>query len=643
MKPTILNERYRLGELIGVGGMATVYRGSDLLLQRDVAIKFLREPYSGDPAFRERFLEEARAAAKLEHPNVVHIYDVGADEQDRPYIVMELVEGEDLKALIRASAPLSVPQAIDLVEQICDGVGHAHRAGLVHCDLKPQNILVTPEGQVKVADFGIARAFAVEQDVEEEREQVVWGSPHYISPEQVSGESPTPASDVYSIGIILYELLTGVPPFHDPDPAILAVKHLREDPPSPSTINPRVPGGLEWIVRKVLSKDPSARYRNADQFKMALEEYRRQGEEMTIPQTVAPSEPQDPTVTPPPPSRVSVKSSPSASSSSSKEVDWTLWILFAVASLLVLGLIPLWTIVYRMYNTPLPTHGLLIDTNTPTVAPETRMVSVPNLVGLSFNDARQLAVENHLLLEKLGEQESDTARPGAVLEQTPGSGSRVAISTTISVIVATGRAFVLPDVTGYDLDVVQEGLESEGALLHIEKVWSTEREGIVLKQEPEAGTELRAGDSVTLTVSGGTNQPIPLHVNLNDQVILEDARISRLTFRPGDSVPVTLRWHCLKPFDHSYKVFVHLLTSDLHLVTQQDIEPLNGLHPTNQWQAGEIINDPHQVILPSNTPAGTYQIRVGLYDDQGRLPVKDAGDAQVLDNTILITTITVQP
>ncbi len=301
MKPTILNERYRLGELIGVGGMATVYRGEDLLLQRAVAIKFLREPYSSAPAFRERFLEEARAAAKLEHPNVVHIYDVGEDEQSRPYIVMELVLGEDLKALIRSSAPLPVPQALDLAEQICAGVGHAHRAGIVHCDLKPQNILVTPEGQVKVADFGIARAFSVDQESEDEKEQVVWGSPHYISPEQVSGEQPTPASDVYSIGVILYELLTGVPPFHDPDPAVLAVKHLREEPPALSEVNPRVPPGLELIVRHVLAKLPSSRYRNADQFKIALEEYRRQGEELTVPQPVPTAELIGAPVAPPPP------------------------------------------------------------------------------------------------------------------------------------------------------------------------------------------------------------------------------------------------------------------------------------------------------------------------------------------------------
>ncbi|HHE71458.1 MAG TPA: serine/threonine protein kinase, partial [Chloroflexi bacterium] len=224
MKPTILNDRYRLTELIGAGGMATVYHGEDLLLERPVAVKFLREPYASDPEARQRFLHEARAAAKLDHPNVVHIYDVGVAAGGQPYIVMELVRGEDLKSLIRREAPLTVPHALALIRQVCAGVGEAHRAGIVHCDLKPQNILVNENGQVKVTDFGIARAARAEEEGDAHVE-VVWGSPHYLSPEQARGEHPTPASDVYSIGIVLYEMLAGVPPFHDPDPAVLALKH----------------------------------------------------------------------------------------------------------------------------------------------------------------------------------------------------------------------------------------------------------------------------------------------------------------------------------------------------------------------------------------------------------------------------------
>ncbi|MGC9523203.1 MAG: protein kinase domain-containing protein, partial [Anaerolineae bacterium] len=215
MKPIVLNDRYRLTELIGAGGMATVYHGEDLLLERSVAVKFLREPYASDPEARERFLHEARAAGRLDHPNIVHVYDVGQDQDRRPYIVMELVPGEDLKTLIRRDAPLPVSEALRIAREICAGVGQAHKQGTIHCDLKPQNILVTDDGQVKVTDFGIARA-ARQDEIELEPLEVVWGSPHYLSPEQARGRKPTPASDVYSIGVMLYEMLTGVPPFHDP-------------------------------------------------------------------------------------------------------------------------------------------------------------------------------------------------------------------------------------------------------------------------------------------------------------------------------------------------------------------------------------------------------------------------------------------
>jgi len=190
METFVLNQRYqfRAADLVGMGGMATVYRARDLYLDRLVAVKILREPYASDGAFRQRFLDEARAAARLDHPNVVRIYDVGIDGR-RPYIVLELVEGEDLRALIDRMRPVPIPLALNLTQQICAGVGQAHRLGLVHCDLKPQNILITRAGQVKVADFGIARAIQNGTAASATPENVVWGSPHYIAPERVAGQA----------------------------------------------------------------------------------------------------------------------------------------------------------------------------------------------------------------------------------------------------------------------------------------------------------------------------------------------------------------------------------------------------------------------------------------------------------------------
>lgn len=649
MKPTILNQRYRLVELIGAGGMATVFRGEDLLLERTVAVKFLREPFASDPAFRERFLGEARAAARLDHPNIVRIYDVGEDEGHHPYIVMEIVEGEDLKTAIRRDGPLSVSQALDLTRQICAGVGLAHRAGIVHCDLKPQNILVTYEGQAKVADFGIARAFQSEKRVpQEEPEDVVWGSPHYIAPEQAMGKQPTPATDVYSIGVMLYEMLTGVPPFHDPDPTALALKHVREEPVSLRSLNPRVPPGLEQLVRRALSKDPSARYRNADQLGMAVGAYVQQGAEQTQAQAAVTTGDTDPLHTPPPTVRA-----PAAEPESTQPVsvpngpDFKLWALIGIAAIAVIGLIPLWIFVYKAYMQPVAVPTVSITPPTATVAANAEIVSVPNLIGLSAPDAQRRLEDLGLHLEILGEQESTDARPGAVLEQTPTSGNRVAVDTTVSVVLAKGRTLILPNVVGFNLNdqsvKVQAGLEADGLLVSIDQIWSTEPSGVILKQMPDAGTEVRAGNTITLTVSGGTNLPIPLQVNLNNQVMLEDARVSQLAYRPGDTIGLTFRWQALETIPASYKVFIHVLTLDYSAaVAQRDIEPMNGLRPTNSWTPGEIINDPHQVLIPQNTPAGTYQIRAGLYNSEGRMPVVDAGQTQVIDDTIFIVTIQVQ-
>lgn len=651
MKPTILNQRYRLVELVGAGGMATVYRGEDLLLERTVAVKFLREPFASDPIFRERFLGEARAAARLDHANIVRIYDVGQDEGNHPYIVMEIVEGEDLKTLIRRNGPLPVTQTLDLTRQICAGVGHAHRVGIIHCDIKPQNILVTREGQIKVADFGIARAFQNEdRATQEEPEDVVWGSPHYISPEQARGDIPTPATDVYSTGVIMYEMLTGVPPFHDPDPTVLAMKHLRDEPVPVTSLNPRVPPGLEQLVRRALSKDAANRYQNADQLGIAINGYMQQGQSFTRPQAPLSPVVAAPRQTPPPPTAV-----PAETVSHTQPVatvregsDFTLWALLGIAAIAVIGLIPLWIFVYQTYTQTVPVPITGVATITPTLVADEEIVSVPNLTGLSAPDAQRLVEGLGLRIEVLGEQESTDARPGAILEQTPSPGTRVAVDTTVSIVLAAGRPLVLQDVVGYSLNdsnaQIRAGLEADGLLIYVEEIWSTEPGGIILKQTPLAGTEVRAGSTITLTVSGGTNLPIPLGVNLNNQIVLENARVSQSSYHPGDSVAVTLRWRSTQVNEQSYKVFIHLLTLDMGtLIAQRDIEPMNGLRPTNTWTPGEIINDPHQVLLPQNTPAGTYQIRVGLYASEGRMPVVDPGQAQVIDSTIFITTIEVRP
>jgi serine/threonine protein kinase len=269
----ILNNRYRLEETIGSGGMAMVFRARDLTLERDVAIKLLRENYSKDKDFKERFRQEARAAANLSHPNIVTVHDFGYDAGSL-YIVMEYVPGTDLKKIVQHKGRLIIDNAVDLIIQACAGIGYAHRAGLIHCDVKPQNLIITPENKLKVTDFGIARALATIQP--EEKSEVVWGSPQYFSPEQASGYPPLPASDVYSLGIVFFEMITGRLPFQANSADELARMHREDPPPSLKKYNLTISPMLEQVILKVLSKEPSNRYRTADQLGRVLLTYRRQ-------------------------------------------------------------------------------------------------------------------------------------------------------------------------------------------------------------------------------------------------------------------------------------------------------------------------------------------------------------------------------
>ncbi|MDK3161660.1 protein kinase [Kamptonema cortianum] len=311
MSEQILNGRYRLVAQQGSGGMAVIYRADDLALGRTVAIKILRPNLTSDPAFIARFRNEARSIANLMHPNIVTVHDVGNDGATH-YIVMEFVEGLDLKKVIKSEGALTIERALRVAIQICAGIGFAHRAGIVHADVKPQNILITRDDTVKVTDFGIAQAFTDAQPGE--RQQVVWGSPHYFAPEQARGEKPTPASDVYSIGIVLFELLSGRLPYQGTDQQALALAHIRERIPMVNEFNPNVSDSLARIVFKTMSKEPSQRYRMADQLGSILSTYLEKGLDGGAQSAaVSPaSQPGAGAVIPPPPQRMTTQQSPAA-------------------------------------------------------------------------------------------------------------------------------------------------------------------------------------------------------------------------------------------------------------------------------------------------------------------------------------------
>lgn len=288
----VLNNRYELVAQQGSGGMSVIYKAVDRILGRTVAIKILRPSLTTDPAFLEKFRQEARSIANLSHPNIVTVYDVGSDQQTH-YIVMEMIDGLDLKKIIKASAPLPVERVVDLSIQIAAGLGFAHRSGIVHADVKPQNILVTGNDVVKVTDFGIAQALTDTQP--QQRVDVVWGSPHYFAPEQARGEPPTPAADVYAIGIVMFEMLTGRLPYSGSSQQELAMAHIKDRIPMVTEFNPTVPESLAKIVYKLMSKEPAGRYRMAGQLEQILAEYRDKAREYTVRNQQVPGIPSVPT------------------------------------------------------------------------------------------------------------------------------------------------------------------------------------------------------------------------------------------------------------------------------------------------------------------------------------------------------------
>lgn len=339
----LLNDRYQLLEGLGKGGMAFVYRARDLMLERYVGVKILREDYSRDPAFQERFRQEAKAAANLSHPNIVTVHDFGL-YAGKLFIVMEYVPGTDLKTLLQQRGRFTPEEALPLVIQACAGIGYAHRAGLVHCDVKPQNMLVTPDQRLKVADFGIARALASIRP--DEQSDVVWGSPQYFSPEQASGAAPSPASDVYSLGVVMYEMLTGALPFNATTATELARMHLDVQPPLLTEMLPDISPTLEQILLKVLSKEPSARYRIADQLGRVLLNFEdtRTAPALALTPEAAPVM----EYTIPPAKGLTV-----TEETASLNIDWVSVGLGLLALLAVGGLIPFWVWVYFVYNPPI--------------------------------------------------------------------------------------------------------------------------------------------------------------------------------------------------------------------------------------------------------------------------------------------------
>jgi len=332
----IINKRYQILSTIAIGGMSVVYQAKDLLLDRLVALKVLKKELSEDQVFRNRFRTEAKSSAKLTHPNIITTYDFGLDSK-LLFIVMELVSGSNLKDLIVEKKVSSMADGYLLLKQASSGLAYAHQQGIVHCDIKPQNMLVSTQGTLKISDFGISRVLETISRTEKHSE--IWGSPYYISPELASGNSPSPASDVYSLGVILYEVFTEKLPFEDDDALVLIEKHKTGDFIPPKRINPEIPESLEKIILKALEKDPNKRFANGSELYDILN---------SISTAIINSDPIAGKVL----SEIKHKGEPIIQPPlrTTQKMDWRTIFLGFLSLIMVGGLIPFWLFIYFSIN-----------------------------------------------------------------------------------------------------------------------------------------------------------------------------------------------------------------------------------------------------------------------------------------------------
>ena len=643
----ILNKRYRLLTEIGAGEMAVVFRGEDTWRGVPVAVKVLRQAYAEDEAFLARFHGQAKALASLVHPNIVTTYEVGQDGACH-YLVMELVEEPTLKELIQVGVPLSIGQALDIVMQICTAVGYAHRLGMVHGDIKPQNVFVSADGRVKVADFGIASTLSTASVVEG---AILWGAPHYFSPEQAAGENVSPTSDVYSIGVLTYEMLAGCRPFEAETDIGVALKRLREEPVPLRQLNPDVPPQVERIVRKVLAKEPAARYRTADQLGRILDSYRRLGEEALVVRR--------PTVARPQPHRekpreyeATVKPQPRQpepeefEEEEERRRDWLAVFLGMVAVLAILCLIPLAASVYQRYNAaaPQPTATAEAMSSAVVATPVPDQVQAPDLVGLSQEEARRLAEEAGLQFAVVGERHDPAIPALNVITQTPPAGQMVGQGETIGVVISQGPNFVsVPVVEGLPITAAEPGLREMGLGISQKGVWSKEAEGVILSQDPPPGSIVSEGSAVTLIVSSGPR--LMLNANLDNEVLLIACDLEDDNLEQGETLRLVLYWRALQQIPEDYTVFVHVARADGTTLVQRDVQPRDGAHPTSSWAADELVTDPHELSIPSDALPDIYWLKVGMYSlaTMQRLPVVDPGEATVLQDGVVVKELRVVP
>lgn len=482
----VLDNRYKVIEKIGVGGMADVYRGYDELLGRMVAIKILHANFASDEGFVGRFKREAQNAGRLSHPNIVSMYDVGYD-QGYHYIIMEYVEGKTLKEYIQERGKLSIDESVKFAVAIAEGLEHAHAMGIVHCDIKPHNMLITKSGRLKVTDFGIARAVNSQNTMMYTNS--VMGSAHYLSPEQASGKAIDGSTDIYSLGVVLYEMLTGRVPYEGDTPIAVALKHVKDKLVPPTRYNPSIPPLLESVVMKALQKRPEDRYRSVAEM---IGDLRMSGGFAGFGRSRMGQYDFATQVLPPVNETTAQLEELEELEELEKEHKGILATIakmpqkyILLGSVLIFVLAFLWAFL---------SFGNFWSNAT---------VTVPNVVGKQVSVARNILEDNHLRVN-VSEVANSEVPAGQVISQTPASGESVKENHPVHLVVSKGSGdLTVPDLTGLTVDQAKQRLKDMGLVLG--KITTQEDtskpDGTILSQSPSGDSKINKGQIVDVVVN----------------------------------------------------------------------------------------------------------------------------------------------
>jgi serine/threonine protein kinase len=457
--------RYQLGEVIGRGGMAEVLHGTDVRLGRDVAVKVLREDLARDPSFQTRFRREAQSAASLDAPTIVAVYDTGEDDRGVPWIVMEYVDGRTLRDILTTEGRLLPQRALEVTADVCTALQAAHAAGMVHRDIKPANVMLTSRGEVKVMDFGIARAAAGNESTMTRTESVI-GTAAYLSPEQARGEHVDARSDIYSTGCLLYELVTGAPPFVGDSPVAVAYQHVREDPVPPSEYDPSLSKDVDAVVLKAMAKNPANRYQSADEMR----------EDLLRAVAGQPVE-----ATP-----VLLADSAAAQEWAAPRRERSHRLVYGVFGLVLL---------LAALGSGLLVHALLRN--------DSDLIKPPTVIGLTQTEAVRQLASFGLRVDKITGQFAPKP-PGTVIAQSPDANFFVHRSGTVDLTVSRGLERVqVPAVIGKQQTEAEADLTAVKLLFKLALRDGNIQAGQVLDVTPRPGAVLAAGQTVTLVVASG--------------------------------------------------------------------------------------------------------------------------------------------